>query len=95
MLPRRRRVSTALFQEVMERGKSFHASHISAFRYLYKDSLTTSHISVVVSKKTAAKATKRNALRRKLYSIIRPLESTLNTKAVALIFVKKDIADIS
>lgn len=94
MLPRQRRVSTALFQEVMVKGKSFHSSHLT-LRLLYKDGLDTSHFSVIVPKKVSLKAVVRNALRRRLYPILRKFEARLTFPAVALIFVKTDISEIS
>ncbi len=93
MLHKQRRVSTALFDEVMTKGKSFHSSHLT-LRLLYKDGLDTSHFSVVVPKKVSIKAVVRNALRRRLYPIIRKFEARLTFSAVALIFIKTDISTV-
>jgi ribonuclease P protein component len=94
MLPKQRRVSQALFQEVMQRGKSFHAPHMS-LRLLYKDGLTTSHFAVSVPKKVSSKAVERNRIRRRLYPLIRGYEQRLTFPAVAIFFAKNGSIDAS
>jgi ribonuclease P protein component len=94
MLPRKRRVTSTLFQEVMDKGRSFHSPHLSA-KVLFKDNVGTGHLSAVVPKKVAAKATVRNNFRRRIYAIVRMFENRLPIQSAALIFVKKNISKLS
>jgi ribonuclease P protein component len=91
MIPKNGRVTNALFQTIMERGKSIHSLHFS-LRYLFEEKPTISHISVVVPKKTAPKAVVRNKLRRKLYPIVRLYKHRLPNNAAGIMFIKKDIS---
>lgn len=67
MLPKSKRLSTEVFQGIIEKGQSIH----SPFLILRKSPVAGhSHFSVSVPKKVAKQAVARNKMRRQIYSII-------------------------
>ncbi len=95
MLSRHNRVSTALCTAILKGGRSISSVHFS-LRYLKGEKGAKSgeypRFSVVVSKKVAKLAVRRNALRRKIYGILGEKDFFPTLPPVsALIMVKKDI----
>lgn len=66
MLSKRQRLSTAAFKEVFKAGRRLHTPY---FQVVYLKS-TDFHASVVVGKKVAKTAVRRNRLRRQVYGVL-------------------------
>ena len=72
MLPRSKRLTTALFTEVMTQGKILHSPFFTIrLMKTATTSLKETRFSVVVSKKIVKTAVERNKIRRRVYSIVR------------------------
>lgn len=84
MLPRKKRLNRAVFSNV-SRGKVLHFPLFSM--RAFSSSTEEARFSVVVSKKVAAKATKRNELRRFVYELVRKHSSGGRS---VIFFLKKD-----
>ncbi len=89
MLPRKRRITTALFDTVLEKGFTFYSPHFSL--RLLKVPGEESRFSVAVSKKVAKKAVVRNLFRRRTRSAIEKLLPTLASGYHGIFFVKTSI----
>lgn len=68
MLPKKNRVSRALFATILKSGKVFHSNNIS-FR-IVKTQKAVSKFSFVVSRKVSKSAVIRNLLRRRGYFVV-------------------------
>src|SRR3989344_3609734 len=87
MLSRRRRLPRPLFSDTADRGRIIHTD----FATLRALGAKESRFSVVVGKKVASRAHKRNLIRRRIYSII---ESFYISRPVrAIVFTKKKAAE--
>jgi ribonuclease P protein component len=75
----------------MAKGRSIHTAHLSA-RLITQDTADKSRISVVVSKKVAARAVVRNRLRRRVQAILREFYPALPSSYAVIIFVKAGLA---
>ena len=64
-----KRIATDEFKEIMTRGKVFH-SPLASLRYIVRRDDTLPAFSVVVSKKVAKTAVKRNNIRRRMYDAL-------------------------
>jgi ribonuclease P protein component len=84
MLPKSLRLSAAEVKEVLAKGKSL---KIGPFTAKYLDGRSPLGVAVIVSKKTAKKATERNSLRRKVYLEIEKLP--LPPQGALAVFVRK------
>jgi len=93
MLERTRRVTKIMFDDVLKNGVSSHSPSFS-FKILRKTAQIESRFSVVVSKKVAKSAVKRNRLRRIVQAIVRVLYSRTVGGNNCLVFIKKDISQI-
>lgn len=65
MLKKKQRLSRSEFASLLQKGKRIHTPHFS-FVYIFAEK---TKCGLVVSKKTAKKATERNLLRRRIYSV--------------------------
>jgi ribonuclease P protein component len=86
MLPSSKRLSVALFKEVMDKGKHMH-SPLFALRAIKTEGL--SRFSVSVPKKVAKTAVLRNKLRRRMYSALTPLFSEIKEGIHGVFIVKE------
>lgn len=91
MLPRSRRVSTPLFQEIVEKGKSYHSAHLS-LRLL--STREPSRFTFSVPKKVDTRATKRNYIKRKGLALLRPHLDALPPGFAGIFFAKSGIATL-
>ncbi len=94
MLPRTRRVSTKLFQEVLEKGKSYHSVHFS-LRVAPLAPKELSRFTFSVPKKLDTRATKRNYIKRKGLALLRPHLDTLEKSLAGIFFAKTGAQEIS
>lgn len=85
MLSSKKRLSTTLFKEVILRGSIFHGT-FSVLRC--QNSQGISRFGVSVPKKVAKTAVSRNKIRRRVYSVIKSLESGLISGKNVVIVMK-------
>ncbi len=88
MLPSSKRLSTALFKEVITKGKHLH-SPLFVLRAIKTEGL--SRFSVSVPKKVAKTAVLRNKLRRRFYSALNPLFVEIKPGIHGVFIVKETI----
>jgi ribonuclease P protein component len=94
MLPRKKRLSAKAFEEILEKGRTFHAPYISCRLYRLQDG-EDNRFSFSVSKKIEKKATKRNLMRRRLAAIALRHKNLFPAGYAGIIFAKKGIYAIS
>jgi ribonuclease P protein component len=92
MIPSSRRLTTALFKEVILKGKPLH-SPIFVLRMLVSQG--TSRFSVSVPKKVAKSAVLRNKIRRRLYSALQPTIPHIKAGIQGVFMVKQVILGMS
>lgn len=76
MLPKKKRVTKALFQTIMKEGRML-SGPFFVFRYLYPQVRIGGkdvHLAIVAPKSIAKKAILRNKLRRKAYNIVHNID---------------------
>ncbi len=94
MLSRRKKVSSRLFGEVIKRGRSLHAPHIYLkVAPLSKDGMTK--FSVTIPKKIEKRATKRNLVKRRIYSVVREYIKRVPENYAGVFFAKSGIREQS
>ncbi len=84
MFPKRSRLSAAEVKEVLAKGKSL---KVGPYVGKYLEGRSLLGVAVIVSKKTAKKATERNTLRRKAYRELQTLP--LPAQGALAVFVRK------
>ncbi|MBX4198062.1 ribonuclease P protein component [Candidatus Parcubacteria bacterium] len=87
------RVSKVLFKDILTRGKTIHAPHLSLRLAVIPASSTK--MAVVVPKKVQAKAHDRNLLRRRIYAIVRQYRDNLPQGFGGLIFAKPQASHLN
>ena len=92
MLPRPKRLSTALFKGVIGEGRSLH-SPLFVIRVLKLSG--PSRFSVSVPKKIAKTAVLRNKIRRRIYSALEPLFPNIKADIHGVFIVKPTILTAS
>lgn len=97
MLPKRQRVTRALFSDIMSRGKVFHSA-IATLRILpIKNASYLRHtgaFSIVVSKKVARRAVARNTLRRRAYRALSSVFEKMQNPHIGVFFLKKNAQEL-
>jgi ribonuclease P protein component len=93
MLPRKQRIRKNSFRDLLGGGRSATSGPLTVRVYGGLKS-ETAQVAVIVSKKIAKTAVLRNKMRRRVYSALRPLISTLKSNRY-LVYSKKEILDIS
>ncbi len=94
MLPHNRRVSTALFDEIMKAGTTYHSDHIS-LRIQRITAQNMSRFSVSVSKKIEKGAVTRNLYKRRLYAVLGEYISRIPSGYVGVFFIKRGFSDLT
>lgn len=90
MLPKSKRLNTAEFLSVMDKGKLFNSLFfVTRLTYHNKDT----KISAVAPKKVAKNAVKRNSIRRKIYGVIKDFYPSLVMGTHIIIFAKTTMRD--
>jgi len=87
MLTKKQRLTTKEFKTLFEAGKKVHTPLYSV---VYVPS-STFHASVVVSKKVARRAVDRNAMRRRVYSIV---QNYTQNKGTFIFLMKKKAFEV-
>jgi len=101
MLPKKRRLTTALFDQVFKSGKVQHGEYFWVRSLVLPAPISTlkspnvSKFAVAVSKKVAPTAVARNAIKRKIYETIKKTVSIDQTGLGVIVGVKKDISSLS
>lgn len=85
MLARNQKISKRIFGEILKSGRNFHSPNLSL--KLLKGG-EGKRIGFVISKKVAARAVKRNLLKRRGYSAVRKILPNLKTNFSAVFFFK-------
>jgi ribonuclease P protein component len=91
MLRKKERLSREAFNRFFSVGKRYHSPSLQLI-YSPHD---TFHASVVVSKKVARSAVKRNKIRRRIYDIVRNYKQSNNETGVFIIITKPNVATYS
>ena len=65
-----------------------------SFRFVVDRDASESSFAVVMSKKIASKAVKRNFLRRRMYSALREIRDSQNNKYLGIFFMKQDALNL-
>jgi len=94
MLPKNKRANKKLFGDIFSQGFSFHSPHFS-LKLLKKEALTKSRFSVSVPQRIEKKATKRNLLRRKIYSLLEYLYPRIKNNYGGVVTLKKDFGKVT
>ena len=89
MLPRKNRIKRALFEEIIEKSRVLHGNYFTL--RLYKKSEGEPQFTVVVSKKIAKTAAKRNLLKRRVRAAIQSLIKDIKKPIAGVFFLKKEI----
>ncbi len=90
MLPKRQRLSTASFKEVFKVGRRLHTPH---FQVVYLKSADF-HASVVVGKKVAKTAVRRNRLRRQVYGVLSRSHGVAPLNCTLIVVAKPTLATL-
>jgi ribonuclease P protein component len=93
MLRKNHRLSHSLFDTVFARGKSHHSPHFIK-KSQPVDSWDDFAVSVVVPKKVARLATKRNLIKRRMYGLVRDLLPELHNPERSILILKRNPQDI-
>ena len=93
MLPKKRRLTTALFDQVFKNGRVQHSERfwIRSFLLAEEKKLNTAKFAVAVSKKTAPTAVARNSIKRKIYKVIEKVVSTDSSRIGVIVGVKTNL----
>jgi ribonuclease P protein component len=84
MLKKKERLNRADFNRFFSSGKRTHHQFFTVIFSPY----SAFHASVVVSKKTASKATARNTLRRRVYAVLRDFAHKSGLRGVYIVLLK-------
>ncbi len=87
MLPKKERLSRQEFNRFFSIGKK---THTPSLQLVYAPHATF-HASVVVSKKVAKLAVRRNKIRRRIYDIVRRYRTEMNNTGVFIFLTKSGI----
>ena len=91
MLPKKKRLKRKDFNRFFSSGKKKNTPQLT----LVYSPHPTFHASVVVSKKVARTAAKRNKLRRQIYDILRGAQKESKTTGVYILITKPKIVELS
>jgi len=90
MLPKKKRVTTELFKDLLKRGR-IASTDFFTVRYFEEAKPSPSRIAVVVSKKVSIRAVDRNLVKRRISSIVRKLYPDLKDSFIVGIFPKRNV----
>ena len=91
MIPKRQRVTKKIFPAAKNIKKLFHSKHF-ILKAVSDPSVKESKFSVVVSKKILKQATKRNLIKRRVYSVVREYKKIKDiSSGIYVFFCKKDV----
>lgn len=91
MLPKKNRISSALFKQLGRPAQSFSTSFFSA--RAYRTSAPIPRCAVVVSTKAASTAVARNRIRRRLYDALGAHLAHLPRGTALILYAKKEVLD--
>ncbi|MDP3996560.1 MAG: ribonuclease P protein component [bacterium] len=93
MLPKSKRVSTALFNQVLRSGFRFDSVFLT-FRLLKLENDKEKRFTVAVPKRLASKAVYRNKIKRKAMAVLRVVFPVIKSGFAGIFFLKRDISDL-
>ena len=85
MLPKSKRLTTATFKRVIEKGQSFHGPFFVVRKYIVSG---PSRFAVSVPKKVAKTAVSRNKIKRQVYSAVKSMETNISSDVNVTIIAK-------
>ncbi len=88
MLPKAKRLTTELFTEIIEKGRSFHGNFLIVRVIPTHSTQETSRFAVSVPKKVSKTAVGRNKLKRQVYVAIGRMEKNLKPNINVVIILK-------
>jgi ribonuclease P protein component len=91
MLPKNKRLTTAIQKKVFEKGRSVFGPTVSLV-YINEDPTLPSRFGFSLSKKSVKTAPKRNVIKRKGFEAVRKLLKNINSGYCAVFVIKKDIS---
>lgn len=92
MLPKKNKLTSTLFRIFGSKGRVYTSEHLNLrFSDAKKDNY---RVSVVVSKKVAKKAVKRNLLKRRVFSIVSENKKDLKEGGIYTFYLKKGSLDV-
>ena len=94
MLPKNRRVSRHIFQEVVKKGQWAESPRLS-LRFFYDPKRQKSVFAVSVSAKVLKTAVKRNLFKRRVRYILRELMPKVSPGIAGVFFLKKGAQNVS
>lgn len=95
MLPKRQRIKTVAFGELLNRS-AFAASLLFSIRWVKAEAeVTKSTFAIVVSKKVLKTAADRNKIKRRCYHVLRDLSPKIKNPYKIVFFVKKGVEKLS
>ncbi len=95
MLPKKNRLNIRTYFSVIRgTGKKLSSNYFSFYYRQKKDAISNPQINIVVSKKVAKSAIKRNRMRRVLHTAMLPLLPKIPTNTQGIFFVYKDFSNI-
>jgi ribonuclease P protein component len=95
MLPKNRRIPRKIFPTSIKGSLFYTSKSLSLKVYKSTDSTKESRISFVTSQKTSKKATERNLLRRRGYSVVNSLLTQIKPAYLLIFSVKKEALELS
>lgn len=94
MLPKKNRLNIrTYFSAIRGTGKKLSSNYFS-FYFRQNDTISNPQINIVVSKKVAKSAIKRNRMRRALHTSMLPLLDRIPSNTQGIFFVYKDFSNI-
>ena len=94
MLPKQRRISKDLFEEIFKKGYSFYTDLLGLKTLKRPESGTKSAFSVVVSSKVASKAVTRNYLKRRTRYVLEKNLDRIKEGFFCIINLKQDVSGL-
>lgn len=92
MFKKSNRLSKPEFSEYFKKGNKKHFPHLTIIRDTQSDK---TKVSVVVGKKVAKSAVRRNILRRRVYAILRNLDTPTKPLGVLIVILKPSFNSLS
>ena len=97
MLPKKRRLTTALFDQVFKNGRMQHSERFWIRSFLLPNTTrpVAGKFAVAVSKKVSPTAVDRNSIKRMIYGLISKTSLSCDVGFGVIVGVKKSLRDVS
>lgn len=95
MLPKKRRIPRSLFPQTINGSYFFNSKSLNLRVYKSADEKKPSKVSFITSKKVSSKAVERNLVRRRGYSIFKPLMENIKPSLLLIFALKKEVISVT